>query len=87
VRQLLLSPLPLLLAILVFSCFSYRSFAEKWWAKVVRTLAVGLFCLTLVCILLWCRGKAEEGGRRSREHDAEMRDAHSGSDSEIRRRN
>jgi hypothetical protein len=61
----LLSPLPLLIAILLFSLFSWPRISKRPWARYGRLLAIALFLVAVAVLVRAAVTKVQAGAARS----------------------
>jgi hypothetical protein len=65
--DVLLTPAPLILAVLLFSALSWPQIRSMPWAKIGRCLAVVVFLANVGTLLFAASEKAREGRRREDE--------------------
>ena len=67
IHQLLLSPIPMVLAVLLFSALSWPRIGTRLWARVGRLLAVAVFLANIGTLYSATNDKVREGRRRAEE--------------------
>jgi len=65
IHQLLLSPIPTVLAVLLFSALSWPRIGTRLWARVGRLLAVVLVLTNIGTCVSAANDKGREGRRRA----------------------